>query len=415
MAQGGYLGWFSGWFGAYGRGRRLRAGRPGRVVSRRGWRGLFGRRSDERLAPTVISTPAVARPQGVAPSRRKGARAPASVEERIKRMRRRAVVDMFDQVGLEPFPGQLWRFVDAEQDPYHGVTAFLQAIGIDADRVRARDQSEIERANTVLDLLFSIDHVFDRVDPDVAIALEARLCSGDYRSVQLAAEVIQTFEKIARIEARWPPEHRLAVLDAFIRDMRAGAANPLAVPADIAANAERIADELNQHMVLFDAYIGEHRRLAALLAARWPRQWADTPQAHRRQHAIAEGEAVARELLGNQALGHHDVERLLARLAQAGTALHTLADAIMAATHGAGPGNWHARPDGPQSEYDRALIFFGWPIDHRPTAAELRRQFRELARTAHPDSASADTAAKAAAHARFIELNRYHDVLKLRL
>lgn len=405
MAQGGYFGWIGGLFGGQGFAWLRQRTRTGG----RGWRGLFGRRSDERLAPTIISSPAVARPLGAASRARRDDPASPGTLARIKRMRRRAVVDMFDQVGLEPFPGQLWRFVDAERDPYHGVTTFLQAIGIDPDRVRRRDAAEIERANTVLDLLFSIDHVFDRVDPEVAVALEARLCSGDYRAVRLAAQVIETFEKIARIEARWPPDHRLAVLDAFIRDMRAGAANPLAVPAKIAANAERIADDLNQHMLAFDAAWMEYRRLAMLLEARWPPGWSAAPQGQRRAQASGEAVAIQRELMSNAALGHHDVDRLLARLAKANQSLATLLDAI------AGAAARRSYPAGPQSDYDRALVFFGWSPNDRPDAVALRRRFRELARTAHPDAAHGDPAAQAAAHQRFVELNRYHDVLKLRV
>lgn len=410
MAQTGYFGWIGGLFGGQGLAWRLRQ-RP-RGGQRRGWRGLFGRQSDDRLAPTIISAPAVARPLGTTSRARRDDQASADTLARIKRMRRRAVVDMFDQVGLEPFPGQLWRFVDAEHDPYHGATTFLQAIGIDPEGIRRRDPAEIERANTVLDLLFSIDHVFDRVDPEVAVALEARLCSGDYRAVRLAAQVIETFEKIARIDARWPSDQRLAVFDAFIRDMRAGVANPLAVPAEIAANAERIADGLSQHMLAFDAGWGEHRRLAALLEARWPPVWSAGPQGQRRMQAMAEAAGVRRALMGNPALRASDVDRLLARLTKANQSLFSLADAIEGASRGR---DWRARAEGPQSEYDRALLFFGWAIDERPDAVALRRRFRELARTAHPDTAKADPVAQAAAHQRFVELNRYHDVLKLRV
>lgn len=379
----------------------------------RGWRGLFGRRSDERQTPTIISSPAVARPLGQAPRRRRSDPAAVNTLARIKRMRRRAVVDMFDQVGLEPFPGQLWRFVDAERDPYLGVTAFLQAIGIDPDRVRRRDKAEIERANTVLDLLFSIDHVFDRVEPEVAVALEARLCSGDYQAVRLAAQVIGTFEKIARLEARWPPGHRLAVLDAFIRDMRAGAANPLAVPTEIAVNSERIADGLNQHMLAFDTAWAEYRRLTALIDARWPPSWHLAPQGRRLAQANAEALAAHRELMANAGLGRIDVERLLARLAKANEDLGTLLDAIGAAA--ARRSDWRRQAVTLQSDYDRALLFFGWAPEDRPDAAALRRRFRELARITHPDAVDADPAEQAAAHQRFIELNRYHDVLKLRV
>ena len=413
MAQSGYLGWIGGLFGGRGLAWRLSPRHRLSGNYRLSWRGLFGRRSDERLAPAAIKSPAVARPLGASTRPRRDGAVAASTMARIKRMRRRAVVDMFDQVGLAPFPGQLWRFVDAERDPYHGATAFLQAIGINPDQVRRRNAAEIERANTVLDLLFSIDHVFDRVDPDVAVALEVRLCSGDYRAVRLAAQVIETFEKIARIDARWPPDHRLAVLDGFIRSMRVGAANPLAVPPEIAANAGRIADHLNQHMLAFDAAWTEHRRLSAQLDALWPSAWNLAPQGHRRTQAAAEAAAVHQELLHNATLGHRDVDALLARLARTNLGLAALLDAIEGGTSHSDRRRAHS--GAAPSDYDRALVFFGWTIDDRPDAVALRRRFRELARTTHPDAAQADAEAQAAAHRRFVELNRYHDVLKLRV
>lgn len=406
-----YLAWLGHWLalGAFRRGWGT-----GVWLYRRGWRGLFGRRSDDRLGPTIIQSAAVARPVAAAsPRRRRAPSSPSTADARIRRMRRRAVVDMFDQVGLAPFPGQLWRFVDAERDPMVGVIRFLEAIGVDPDRVRARDRAEVERANTVLDLLFAIDHVFDRVAPPVAVALEARLCSGDYAAVQRAAQIVQTFEKIARMEARWPPGQRLAVLEGFIADMRAGAADPLSVPPHAADNAERVANLLNAQMLALDETWAAHSALAAQLEARWPLIWNSAPQAKRRAEALASAAAARSELLGNAALDHTMVDALLDRIATADTMLTALCDAI----DGHAPRANTRRGGGaaPVSDFERALIFFGWQRDDRPGAAEVRRRFCELARTTHPDLAKPGSTAQADAHQRFIELNRHHDVLKLRL
>lgn len=413
MAQTSYLDWLSGWLPVAALRRRWQATGGGRARYRWGWRGLFGRQSDERLQPSAIQSPAVARPLGLAPRRRAARAAPSGADARIRRMRRRAVVDMFDQVGLEPFPGQLWRFVDAERDPMIGVVRFLDAIGVDPDRVRARDRAEVERANTVLDLLFAIDHVFDRVAPPVAVALEARLCSGDYGAVERAAQIVQTFEKIVRIEARWPQGQRLAVLDAFIEDMRAGAADPLSVPPQAADNAERIANLMNAHMLAFDEAWAAHTALTARLEARWPPPWNSAPQAQRRAEALAAAAGARHELLTNATLSRAGVDAVLARIASADAMLGALMDTIEGlSAHASGR---RAAAAGPTTDYERALVFFGWQRDDRPSAAAVRARFRELARTTHPDLAAPGSDAQAGAHRRFVELNRHHDVLKLRV
>lgn len=399
MAGGGYFGWLGSLFGVGGRARRP-------LWHRFGWRGVFGRRSDDRLPQQHIRAPAVARPQGPTPAARARGKLTPHTLDRVKRMRRRAVIDMFDQVGLGPFPGQLWRFIDAEPDPFAGVMLFLEAVGVDAAAVRRRDAGEIERANTVLELLFSIDHVFDRVAPEVAAGLEARLCSGDYAAVHRAAEVIQTFEAIARLAARWPAEGRLAVLDHFLREMRAGAADPLAVPPHQAVHAARAARELSEHMVQFDSARDERRWLLDALRRHWRGDWGHGAEATARDAALATAAAAEAELLHNPALHREQVSALIAQLATVNQRLRGVADRI---------GVRLAREAGtaPLSEIHRAMAFFGWDADARPDAAALRKRFRELARKMHPDSAEAE--AKATAHARFVELNRFHEVLKLAL
>lgn len=409
MAESGYLGWFGNLFAGGGRSRRRR-----RIGSRFGWRGLFGRASDERLAPPSIkASDAVVRPAEATGRRALHRRNPAEIEAKLRQMRRRAVVDMFDQVGIGPFPGQLWRFVDAENDPYAGVMAFLGAIGVDPHRLRARDPDEVERTNRVLELLFSIDHVFDRVTPEVAAALEACLCSGDYAAVERAATVIQIFEKIARIEARWPVHQRLALLDAFINDARAGIADPLAVPASAAEQAGRIADELVRQMVALDSARAEQARLRSYLAVHWPAVWNVAPEGRQRAAAVSEADHALARLLGETKLRHDEVEALLGRLARANAQLSALATRIERVERG----EWSAAPvqAAPDTDFDRALAFFGFASHERPDASLLRQRFRSLARTIHPDLVQGGASAREAAHECFIALNRHYETLKLRL
>lgn len=404
------------WIGQNWRWRKSRLA-PGRRASKRrlDWRGLFGLRSGDRVATTRIRGEAVSRPFGSGSGAPHRFRASAATVARIDRMRRAAVLDMFDQVGLAPLPGQLWRFVEAAHDPGVGVGEFLRAIGIDPARITARDAEETERANEVLELLFSIDHVFDRISPPLAAELEARLCSGAYATVRVAAKVVATFETIARMEARWSAEVRLGVLDRFIGEVRAGLADPLAAGDRDAAAAAVSAEVLMRQMVAFDAELHQFHRFAHELEVKWPRPWTGgSPQADARRQATRSAEHAHQHLCRDRHLLQHQVDALIAQLASASNVLAGLLDRI----DGAGDRvRQRAAADGghgPTSDIDRAFVFFGFPAGTRPDRAMVRARFRELARTMHPDHASIDAASQSAAHARFVELNRNYELIKLR-
>lgn len=401
MAQSGYLGWVSGgWWEGLARlfGRRPRA----RAADAKGWRGIFGQTHEAPLESVRIAQPAVQHPLGAARKPAFATPAPNRIEARVRRLKRRAAIDMIDQIGLAPIPGQLWRFVDAEADPARGVAAFLRALGLDPDRLRRRDRQEAQRANAVLELLFMIDHMFDRVAPPVAAALEARLCSGDYEAVRAAAQVAQTFEQIARLEARWPASHRLAVLNAFLEDVRGGLADPLGVPPPVADHARRVADELGRQMRALDTELREGAALYQSLTQRWPSAWDHQAQGHARATAEAQAAEAHRKLLTEAGLRHGEVEALVARIAGANAQLRRLIEAI----------EGRAAPAPVASDIDLALGFFGFAPGSRPDPALLAQRFRALARSAHPDLAPPDPSARAAAHRRFVELNGHYEVLK---
>lgn len=408
MAQSGYHGWTIGRWWPAGLLARLFAPRARRAMPQAAWRGVFGRANEERLERVEITGVAVAHPLGEATAPAFSFAASAQTAIRIAKMRRRAAVDMFDQCGLGPFPGQFWRFVDAADDPFVGVTDFLRAIGIDPDRVRRRDAREVERANIVLELLFSIDHVFDRVAPDVAAMLESRLCSGGYEQVRQAAGLIQTFERVAALEARWPQGMRLGVLNAFIIDARQGMANPLAVSPAVAANAAKVVEALTAQMNALDTLMVAHEALIHRLAQYWPPSWRAGPEAAGREAALTAVAQAHRLLVGDATLSHAAVAAQLQRIERANQQLHDFVQRIEARLgRSTGPGVM-----APQSEIERARAFFGLAPGARPDPQALRRRFRALARDNHPDTVGSDPAAQAAAHQRFIELNRYYDVLK---
>ncbi|OYY89758.1 MAG: hypothetical protein B7Y45_10845 [Sphingomonas sp. 28-66-16] len=396
--------------------RGLRPRSPIRLRRRFSWRGIFGRESGKAIAKPVVHGVAAARPLGESRRAAFSFEARPSAAQRIARMRRLAVIDIFDQIGLAPMPGHLWRFIEGNPDPVSGIVSFFNAIGIDPARIKARDPDEIDRANEVLELLFGIDTVFDRIAPEIAAELEAKLCSGDYAGVRLAAQVVKTFETIAQMEHRWPPHARLGVLDSFLRDVRAGLADPLAVREREARAAARSAEVLDRQMVAFDAEVQENRRLLYQVAIRWPKRGLPAAAVEARRKAAAESDELEKQLLQLRRLRKEAVDDGIARLRNVNARLRHLLDRIDGRAAGREKGGGRGTAASPaRSEFDRALEFFRFAPDARPDRTALRQRFRELARKMHPDLAGADCASQREANRRFVELNRYYDVLKLRL
>ncbi|OYY77958.1 MAG: hypothetical protein B7Y43_08470 [Sphingomonas sp. 28-62-20] len=328
--------------------------------------------------------------------------------------RRADVARIFDAIGLAPFPTQLWRFVDSADDPRQGADDFLRAIGISPARVQAGDAAEIDRANEVLELLFGIDTVFDRVAPKVAAALEARLCSGDYAAVREAAGAADTFERIARLGRRWPKSDRIAVLDAFLEEVEAGLANPLAIRATDVALAERIGDRLSRQMMAFDAAMQATWALHYSLAMRWPPHWGAT-EAWIRSSALARAESLEKVLRRDRRLRPRDVDMTIRRLESANARLERLTARINRRSVRNGPDAAQIRRKSALTDLDQAFAFFEMDRTSRLDRSALRQRFRALARKLHPDQAEPDAASQQAAHARFVTLNRHYDLLKLQL
>lgn len=324
---------------------------------------------------------------------------------RVRALRRAAAVDMLDQVGLSILPGQLWLFVDAQADPAEGVAAFLGALGLDADRIRRRDPVERERANEVLQLLLGIGDAFDHLAPDARAGIQARLFSGEYDQVRAAAEAVDVLGRIARLKRRWP-DQRLALLTAFLRDVRDSLADPLALDRDDLAAAERQADALTALAIAFDEAIDRYRALRAGLDDIWPDDWSRGPEAEALDRAAAEFETLAQALLDDEALGRADVEEIVARLG----AINAELDALLARAEGrtaggkGGAGRRDAGTRGP-GPLEAALAFFGFAPGSSPDRGQIRARFRELARRYHSDLAGGDDEMMKA-------LNLHRDTLK---
>ena len=350
---------------------------------------------------------------GVVGAPRRHAHAQMSTADIEHRARRHAdVAALLDGWGLSPRPAQLWRFVDAADDACDGARGFLTLIGLLPSRIDAGDEREIQRANLSLALLGEIGTAFDRVTPRVAAVLEHRLRRRDYSSLRAMADAVRVFEEVTQLGRRWPKATRIGVLDAFLGDIGAGLANPLLIRARDADLARQTADRLRDQMVAFDAAMRAAWHVQYYLALRWPSHWG-VGEARTRSTAIARAESLERSLRRERQLRPRDVDNLTQRLVDAIGKLERLMERINGPNGAKTPPQSAPLREPGRSDVEHALAFFGYQPGVRPDRTALRKRFRQLAQTMHPDRADPDAASQKAAHARFLTLNQHYHLLKL--
>ena len=344
-------------------------------------------------------------PQGFPPG------TPINTAPRLRSLRRAAAVDMIDQVGLAVVPGQLWPYVDAATDPGVGIARFLRSLGLDAALIRARDRAECERSNDLFELLLGIDDAFDHLAPDVVRAIEARLWSGDYEEVRQAAEAVDVLGRITRLERRWP-DARLAILSAFLADVRASLADPLTVDAADLAAAQTHAETLTALALAVDEAVAAHQAVREALVAAWPPVWSGGDEEQQADCVAGEFDILVEALLADVTIDAAGVAEIVAKLEGINAELSALlarAEDLAAGRDrrsgaGAGARSSAAGMAGPLAE---ALAFFGLALSPLPNLAAVKKRFRELARRYHSDLTGGDD--------RMMKtLNGHYDTLKAR-
>jgi hypothetical protein len=333
----------------------------------------------------------------------------------IRRLRRAAAIDIFEQTGLEIIPGQLWRFVDNSVEVDRAISYFLDLLGLDTEAIRRRDRRALARANDLFEMLVQVDGAFRRLKPAAIAGIENAIFSGAYDRVREAARIVSIYESIYRLATRWPVEVQFAAFRTFLQDVAAELDNPMSATLDDAQGAEEDAHYLAGLMERFvHAFAINNFLLESLRAAGVWQSW-------------SQAKAIERDLLRFASL----IEHVLAPDFDAGTgdvviarleALNAAVEAAVAANAAAGARGQARDEDdddastttaGPPPRVEEAaLIFFGFdPAAARPSLAAAKKRYRRKCQETHPDL-NPDLRDGGAT---FREVQQHWDVLKTKL
>jgi hypothetical protein len=175
------------------------------------------------------------------------------LEANLRQLRRAAVLDTFDHLGLAVAPGQVWTCVDQASSLTEGLEEFFERTGCDIARVRANDAAERDRTNELLELLVDVATAFERLSHDAKTRINRKIYSGQFAEVRQAARIVSIFERIRQLGAATPEEGRLAAVTAFLLERAGSLADPLGASLEQAEAAEAAADQLRRIVSDFDA------------------------------------------------------------------------------------------------------------------------------------------------------------------
>ena len=379
---------------------------------------IFDEGGEAALRPAVS-------PDASAPSRRggsagdDGAQAPpaAAILPRIQKMRRAAVVDIFDQLSLDIVPGQIWRFI-GDQGPIDvGITEFFTKVGVDAEKLRRRNVRERARANDVLELLVRIDGAFGRVGARARQAIEAAIFSGDYDRVRRSAEIVAIYEAILRLAERWEKDDLIRGFRQFLGQIQDEIDDPLSSTLEDAEQAQSVAEAMNDYMMSIALQLDRYAHLRATIFGPAAPNWRDWPEGADIAREMAVFEEVVTQLRTRD-LAPDDVDAMIGEL----TAIIDKLEAVIASRTGtaSAAGGGRSRTGGgsragggggagtapPLNDLEKALIFFGFKPTEAPAEKDIKKRYLDRIKIEHPDRGGSVETAK--------EVNYYYEVLKAR-
>lgn len=339
----------------------------------------------------------------------------------VDKMRKAAALQIFDILGLNVAPGQLWRFVAAEQDPGIAIGNFLAAIGLDFEAIRNFDRREQRRANELLDLLVEIDTSFSRLTREAIANIEKAVFSGNFFAVREAVEIVSLYERIARQSESWPDDYRFPAADAFIYDVRNELDNPMSASLSEARYAEKIAFEISDLVERFARCDSQQIETLNHIASIDPAVWKAWPEGPHINSGVVEYSTL-QSTLTKSPLSLAEIATLIDHLEVLVEALsqHVLAGLGRATSSGKGTSgtSGSSSSSGPRggssstskskatkpTQLDKAFEYFGFSGVLRPSFEEVRKARSKKVRETHPDTGGSDAA--------FRECSEYWDSIK---
>jgi hypothetical protein len=326
------------------------------------------------------------------------------VREAVRRLRRAAVFDIFDQLGLAIVPGQVWRFAEAADDVADGLEAFFVAIGCDPRRIASHEPQELARLATALELLAEVHTAFERLDEAVRERLADRLFSGDYATVAAAGRAVATFERIYRLQGCWPADRRLGAVNRFLEVVWAGLTDPLSASPREVEEIAAAADTATRLMLDFGAAQARHESLCEGLRRVRDSDWLRGPDADTAHEYLDYFVRLTAELQRDQWGGLGDAARKVLEL-------RTINDRLARILDAAPRGSGEARPRPSRAgDLQQALVFFGFSPTATPDSSEVEAAWKGKVRLIHPDRGPESERAERTRMTG--EANLYRDLLR---
>lgn len=324
----------------------------------------------------------------------------------IDRLRRRAVNELFDWLGLTLIPPQIWPILERADDPGQAVEQLILALGCNPEHARLREAVEIVRLQTAIDLLAALDTVRPHLRREHLQEIEYLLFSGNYDVIERYSRIVASLSGILIGHEKYATLPVFAVYSVFIAEVQRYIANPMSLDPDDADEALRLSDGFitaMENYAVLHAKISE--AIGALLAA-WPDGLEAGDDIGLRDGMILQFDEIGAALLGDATLGLAKIKSLIDELALLFEDLKDLFDRVCGSP----------APDEPagMSAKDEALVFFGFAAGSSPSLEEINKVWRVFITKVHPDHAGSDADPEERRRREDLtkQANIYHDCLR---
>jgi len=301
----------------------------------------------------------------------------------IEQLRRRAVNELFEWLGIILIPRQTWPILKRVGDPGAAVEHLILALGCDPERARRRDADEIARLQAAIDILVALDILRPYLSLEHLQEIEYLLFSGDYDTVRKYSRIVSALSAVLIGREKSGSLRVFAVYEAFIADIERYVRDPLSLEADDADEALRMSDDFITAMEKYTALYEDVSGMISAVHAAWPDDLESGDDFRLREGMDLHFKEIDATLLSEPTLDLTQIEELIEECSELFKDLEGLLHRIHDAP----------RPDGAAqtSEKDDALVFFGFAAGSAPSWDEIKRAFRAIIKKVHPDHATGIT------------------------
>ena len=128
----------------------------------------------------------------------------ASEDPILRTLRQRAVLELFEWLGLEQIPKSYWRLLERVGDPARALTAFISNSGFDAKLVRKRDATALAAFQGFVRFVCQVEEVTDLVSDQQRTLLDRYMYYGEHVKARSLLELFATLNEAVELFERWP-------------------------------------------------------------------------------------------------------------------------------------------------------------------------------------------------------------------